>query len=82
MTQTRIDCCKSWTDIFATKEVTFEEPIINNFFEFADHMSCSAETYTSLSGSNGCANQLTNWDGTKKLGLAASEKKKGDGMSR
>ena len=31
---------------------------------------------------NGCADQLTNWDGSKKLGLAAPEKKKGDGMSR
>ena len=29
-----------------------------------------------LSGSNGCADRLTNWDGTKNLGLAAPEKKK------
>jgi len=28
-------------------------------------------------GSNGCANQLTNWDGTRKLGLGAITKKKG-----
>ena len=40
-------------------------------------MSCSAETYTSLGGSNGCADQLTNWDGTKKLGLESVTKKKG-----
>lgn len=29
-----------------------------------------------LSGSNGCADRLTNWDGTKNLDLAAPEKKK------
>ena len=29
-----------------------------------------------LGGSNGCADQLTNWDGTKKRGLGALEKKK------
>ena len=34
-------------------------------------------SYTSLGGSNGCADQLTNWDGTKKLGLGAITKKKG-----
>ena len=28
------------------------------------------------SGSNGRADRLTNWDGTKNLGLAAPEKKK------
>lgn len=39
-------------------------------------MSGSAENNVSLSGSNGSADQLTNWDGTKKLGLAAPEKKK------
>ena len=31
---------------------------------------------------NGCADQFTNWDGSKKLGMAAPEKKKGGGMSR
>ena len=40
-------------------------------------LKCSAETYTSLGGSNGCADQLTNWDGTKKLGLGSQTKKKG-----
>ena len=38
-------------------------------------MSCSADTYVSLGGSNGCADQLTNWDGTQKLGLGASPKR-------
>ena len=40
-------------------------------------LKCSAETYTSLGDSNGCADQLTNRDGTKKLGLASVTKKKG-----
>ena len=42
----------------------------------------AAQFCVSLSGSNGCADQLTNWGGTKKRGLGAPEKKKGDGMSR
>lgn len=29
-------------------------------------MSCSAEAYVSLGGSNGCADRLTNWYGTPK----------------
>ena len=39
---------------------------------FVDYMSCSADTYVSLGGSNGCADQLTNWDGTQKVGLGAT----------
>ena len=35
-----------------------------------------------LGGPNGCADQLTNWDGTQKLGLGASPKKKSQGLSR
>ena len=42
-------------------------------------MSCSADTYVSLGGSNGCADQLTNWDGTQKLGLEAFHKRKKKG---
>lgn len=45
-------------------------------------LSCSADTYVSLGGSNGCADQLTNWDGTQKLGLGAPSKKKSQGLSR
>ena len=45
---------------------------IDNFLAFVDHMSCSADTYVSLGGSNGCADQLTNWDGTQKVGLGAN----------
>ena len=44
-------------------------------------MSFSADTYVSLGGSNGCADQLTNWDGTKKVGLGAVLRKKPRGFS-
>ena len=54
----------------------------NNFLLFVDHMSCSADTYVSLGGSSGCADQLTNWDGTQKLGLKKKKKKKSQGLSR
>lgn len=57
------------SSLFATDEVVYTEPIIQNFLSFINYMSCSADTYVSLGGSNGCADQLTNWDGTQKLGL-------------
>ena len=57
--------------LFATNEVQFTDNAIDNFLTFVDHMSCSADTYVSLGGSNGCADQLTNWDGTQKVGLGA-----------
>ena len=57
--------------LFATNEVQFTDNAIDNFLTFVDHMSCSADTYVSLGGSNGCADQLTNWDGTQKVGLEA-----------
>ena len=72
-----VECVTSWTHLFAERDVTYEPSIIDNFISFVDYMSCSAETYTSLGGSNGCADQLTNWDGTKKLGLGSPTKKKG-----
>ena len=71
------ECVTNWTHLFAERDVTYEPSIIDNFISFVDYMSCNAETYTSLGGSNGCADQLTNWDGTKKLGLASAPKKKG-----
>ena len=43
---------------------------------------CSADTYVSLGGSNGCADQLTNWDGTQKDGLGALPSKKWHGLVR
>lgn len=63
------ECVTSWTKLFATNEVQFTDKAIDNFLAFVDHMSCSADTYVSLGGSNGCADQLTNWDGTQKAGL-------------
>ena len=78
----RRECVAHWTKLFATDEVVYTEPIIQNFLSFIDYMSCSADTYVSLGGSNGCADQLTNWDGTQKLGLGASPKKKPQGLSR
>ena len=78
----RRECVAHWTNLFATDEVVYTEPIIQNFLSFINHMSCSADTYVSLGGSNGCADQLTNWDGTQKLGLGASPKKKPQGLSR
>ena len=78
----RRECVAHWTKLFATDEVVYTEPIIQNFLSFIDYMSCSADTYVSLGGSNGCADQLTNWDGTQKSGLGASPKKKSQGLSR
>ena len=72
-----VECVTNWTHLFAERDVTYESSIIDNFISFVDYMSCNAETYTSLGGSNGCADQLTNWDGTKKLGLGSQTKKKG-----
>ena len=72
----RRECVAHWTKLFATDGVVYTEPIIQNFLSFIDYMSCSADTYVSLGGSNGCADQLTNWDGTQKLGLGAPPKKK------
>ena len=78
----RKDCVAHWTKLFATDEVVYTDPIIQNFLSFIDHMSCSADTYISLGGSNGCADQLTNWDGTQKMGLGTPSKKKPQGLSR
>ena len=70
------ECVSNWTKLFATNEVQFTDNAIDNFLAFVDHMSCSADTYVSLGGSNGCADQLTNWDGTLKIGLGALLNKK------
>lgn len=75
------ECVTSWTRLFATNEVQFTDNAIDNFLAFVDHMSCSADTYVSLGGSNGCADQLTNWDGTQKVGLGAVLRKKPRGFS-
>ena len=70
------ECVTNWTKLFATNEVQFTDNAIDNFLAFVDHMSCSVDTYVSLGGSNGCADQLTNWDGTQKIGLGAYQKKR------
>ena len=75
------ECVTNWTKLFATNEVQFTDKAIDNFLAFVDHMSCSADTYVSLGGSNGCADQLTNWDGTQKVGLGAVLRKKPRGFS-
>ena len=75
------ECVTNWTKLFATNEVQFTDNAIDNFLAFVDHMSCSADTYVSLGGSNGCADQLTNWDGTPQKGLETSSKKRGFGHS-
>ena len=75
------ECVTNWTKLFATNEVQFTDNAIDNFLTFVDHMSCSADTYVSLGGSNGCADQLTNWDGTQKVGLGAVQRKKERGFS-
>ena len=76
------ECVTNWTKLFATNEVQFTNNAIDNFLTFVDHMSCSADTYVSLGGSNGCADQLTNWDGTQKVGLGSVPQKKEKGMRR
>lgn len=76
------ECVTNWTKLFATNEVQFTDNAIDNFLAFVDHMSCSADTYVSLGGSNGCADQLTNWDGTQKVGLGSIPQKKGKGLGR
>ncbi len=79
-TDFRRECVSNWTKLFVTKDVIYTEDIINNFLSFVDHMSCSAGTYVSFGGSNGCADQLTNWDGTQKVGLGSIHKKKSKNM--
>lgn len=81
ITDFKQECITSWTKLFATNEVQFTDNAIDNFLTFVDHMSCSADTYVSLGGSNGCADQLTNWDGTQKVGLGAVLRKKPRGLS-
>ena len=78
----RRECVTSWTKLFATKDVVYTEPLYQNFLAFVDHMSCSADTYVSLGSSNGCADQLTNWNGTQKIGLGTPTKRKVYGLSQ
>ena len=70
------ECVTNWTKLFATNEVQFTDNAIDKFLTFVDHMSCSADTYVSLGGSNGCADQLISWDGTQKVGSGAVLRKR------
>ncbi len=81
ITDFKQECVTSWTKLFATNEVQFTDNAIDNFLAFVNHMSCSADTYVSLGGSNGCADQLTNWDGTQKVGLGTNTRFVGRGIS-
>ena len=61
--------------LFATNEAQLTNNAIDIFLAFVGYMLCSADTYVSLGASNGSADQLTNWDGTQKLGLGAPSKR-------
>ena len=75
-TDFRTECVTNWTKLFAENNNIYDSHVINNFISFIDYMSCSAITNVTTGGSNGCADQLTNWDGTQKIGLGALPKKK------
>lgn len=68
----RKSCVTNWTKLFTSKDANFKESIIENFVSFIDTMSCNQDNYMSLCGSNGCADQLTNWDGSLKPGLSGT----------
>ena len=67
--------------LFATNEAQLTNNAIDIFLAFVGHMLCSAKTYASLGDSNGCADQLTNWDGTQKVGFGTPPKKESQGLS-
>ena len=75
-TSFRIECVTNWTKLFAENDRIYDSHAINNFISFIDYMPCSAKINVTIAGSNGCADQLTNWDGTQKTGLEAYPKKK------
>ena len=80
-TNFRMECVTNWTKLFAENDNMYDSHAINNFICFIDYMSCSSKNNVTTGGSNGCADQLTNWDGTQKIGLGALPKKK-RGMSQ
>lgn len=75
-TNFRMECVTNWTKLFAENNNIYDSHVIDNFISFIDYMSCNAKTNVTTGGSNGCADQLTNWDGTQKIGLGALPKKK------
>ena len=80
-TSFRLECVTNCTKLFAKNENMYDSHAIINFICFIDYMSCSSKTNVTTGGTNGCADQLTNWDGTQKIGLGALPKKK-RGMSQ
>lgn len=75
-TNFRMECVTNWSKLFAENDNMYDSHAINNFISFIDYMPCSAKINVTIAGSNGCADQLTNWDGTQKIGLEAYPKKK------
>ena len=75
-TNFRMECVTNWSKLFAENDNMYDSHAINNFICFIDYMSCSSKTNVTTVGSNGCADQLTNWEGTQKIGLGALPKKK------
>ena len=80
-TSFRLECVTNCTKLFAKNENMYDSHAIINFICFIDYMSSSSKTNVTTGGTNGCADQLTNWDGTLKIGLGALPKKK-RGMSQ
>ena len=80
-TNFRMECVTNWTKLFAENDNMYDSHAINNFISFINYMSCSSKINVTTGGSNECADQLTNWDGTPKIGLGALPKKK-RGMSQ
>lgn len=64
-TNFRMECVTNWTKLFAENDNMYDSHAINNFICFIDYMSCSSKNNVTTGGSNGCANQLTNWNGTQ-----------------
>ena len=75
-TNFRMECVTNWTKLYAENDNMYDSHVINNFISFIDYMSCSSKTNVTTVGSNGCVDQLTNWNGTKKIGLGVLPKKK------
>ena len=63
------------------KSISLPSEDFSRIKKFVFHFT-ALYTYVSLGGPNGCADQLTNWDGTQNSGLGASPKKKSQGLSR
>lgn len=70
--ETARSAVSNWVRMYAAK-ADFNDSVTDYVLSFVDHMSCSQESYESLMGSNGCADQLTNWDGSQKQGLSATQ---------